>query len=380
MSHVEWSKAAFEASVSSRCWWYTPYDDGWDKCPSMAEDAELRGIAEMECALGGVPAWARQIVERSIHFACPCGHYLFPQPYLEALDAIGAEAPPTFVHGCFTVDRARKREMMDYVFCLDAWLAGAAAEDAARELNALGCRRLDWATVCSGLWRVLGERTELKELLVERLIHSQRCKIKGSPWDDDLASEFGRDLFLGPIGTVRNPAKIHCYIEQAVPGFDEGASPRVQRLEARLAELCPDWKKMQFHTEYGWLCAPRAFRFLERLIWAIGQERPPRPDDRVPGFLQTDDTHPNQDEAATWWKGFVAVLDAWWQSGQESGPVAEDVARRLREPTPLKRWLVRLFRRKLRFYASYEEGLDRLIHPRPNARRGTRCIVAQPRV
>ena len=193
---MQWSKATYEASVSSRCWWYTPYDDGWDKCPSMAEDAELRGIVGMERALGDVPAWARQIVERSIQFACPCGHYLFPKPYLEVLDAIRAETPPTFVHGCFTVERERKRAMMDYVLCLDAWLAGIAADDAAHELIALGSRRIAWDAVCAELWRVLGERTELKELLVERLIHSQRCKIKGSPWDDDLASEFGRDQFL----------------------------------------------------------------------------------------------------------------------------------------------------------------------------------------
>ena len=160
-----------------------------------------------------------------------------------------------------------------------------------------------------------------------------------------------------------------------MPGFDEGASPRVQRLEARLAELCPDWKKMQFHTEYGWLCAPRAFRFLERLVWAIGQERPPRPADRVPGFLQVEDTHPNQDEAAAWWKAFVAALEAWWQGEARGGPVAEDVAQRLGEATRVKQWLVRLFRRKLRFYASYEEGLDRLINPRPSAARGSRSIV-----
>jgi len=365
--------------VSSRCWWYTPYDDGWDKCPSTAEDAELRAIVEMERALGDVPPWARQMVELAIQFACPCGHYLFPQPYLEVLDAIGAETPPRFVHGCFTVGRERKRAMMDYVLCLDAWLAGAAAEDAARELNALGFRRLDWAAICSDLWGVLGEHTELKELLVERLINSQRSKIKWSPWDDDLASEFGRDQFLGPIGKGKNPAKRYSYIERDVPSFDEGASPRVQRLEARLAELCPDWKKMQFHTHYGWLCAPKAFRFLERLVWAIGQGRPPRPEDTVPGFLRIEDTHPNQDEAAAWWKAFRAALDAWWQGQPTTGPVAGDVAQRLGEATAAKRWLVRLFRRKLRFYASYEEGLDRLINPRPNAARGARSIVPQPR-
>jgi hypothetical protein len=131
---------------------------------------------------------------------------------------------------------------------------------------------------------------------------------------------------------------------------------------------------MRFHISFGWLCAPKAFRFLERLLWAIGQERPPQPADRVPGFLQIDDTHPNQDEAVAWWKAFVAALDAWWQAEPAGGPVADDVSHRLGEPTPVTRWLVRLFRRKLRFYASYEEGLDRLINPQPGARRGARPV------
>ena len=372
---AEWSKEGYEASVTSRCWWYTPYDEGWDKCPAMAEDEELRAIVAMERELGGVPAWAERTVERSIQRACPCGHYLFPKPCLEALDAIGAETPPEFVHGCVTVERDRKRAMMDYVLALDAWLAGAAAEDAARELNALGCRRIDWDAACRDLWRVLGEHTELRHLLIERLIHSQRFKIKRSPWDGDLASEFGRDQFLGSIGAAENPAKTYGYSGRDVPGLDEGASPRVARMEAGLAELCPEWDTMRSYIQYGWLCAPKAFRYLERLLWAIGQERPPRPDDRVPGFLQIDDTHPNQDEAAAWWQAFVAALEAWWQGQPASGPVVEDVARRLGKATPVKRWLVRLFRRKLRFYASYdEEGLDRLIHPRPRARRGTRPV------
>ena len=369
-----WTKEAFEKSVTSRCWWYTPYDEGWDKCPGLRDDGELRAIVAMEQELGGVPEWARQIAERSIQFACPCGHYLFPQPYLEALDAIGSETPPAFVHGCFTVGPDRKRAMMDCVFALDAWLAGAAPEAAARELIALGHRRIDWDAACADLWRVLGDHTERKDLLVERLIHAQRFKIKRSPWEGDLASELGRDQFLGVIGGARNPAKLYSHIDPDVPGFDEGDSPRVKRLDARLADLCRDWDRTRFHITFGWLCAPKAFRFLERLLWAIGQERPPKPDDRVPGFLRADDTHPNQDAAAAWWQAFCQALDAWWRGEASTGDVAADVARRLGDPSPAKRWLVRLFLRKLAFYASYDEGLKRLVKPRPGARRGTRPV------
>ena len=44
----EWTLDAWESSVSSRCWWYTPYDAGWDECrehgADIAADEELRAI------------------------------------------------------------------------------------------------------------------------------------------------------------------------------------------------------------------------------------------------------------------------------------------------------------------------------------------------
>ena len=39
----QWTREAYEASVSSRCWWFTPYDDGWAGS-NLARDDELRGI------------------------------------------------------------------------------------------------------------------------------------------------------------------------------------------------------------------------------------------------------------------------------------------------------------------------------------------------
>ena len=186
-----WSKDTYEQSLSSRCWWFTPYDGGqWSD--TIRADEELRQVVEMETALGDVPQWAQQIVERTIRSACPCGHYLFPQPYLEVLDAIGAQAAPDLVHSCFTVARTRKRQAQDYALCLDAWLAGAPPEAPARELAALGYRQIDWHAACADLWQTLGERTEVKELLVERMLQDLRWSIKFTFWDGDPATAFGR--------------------------------------------------------------------------------------------------------------------------------------------------------------------------------------------
>jgi hypothetical protein len=170
----QWSKETYEQSLSSRCWWFTPYDGGqWSG--AIQADEELRQIAEMEAALGDVPPWAQQVVERSIRSACPCGHYLFPQPYLEVLDAIGAQTAPDLVHSCFTVAHTRKRQAQDYAFCLDAWLAGASPEAAARELTALGYRQIDWHATCTALWQTLGERTEVKHWLVRLFLYKLAC-------------------------------------------------------------------------------------------------------------------------------------------------------------------------------------------------------------
>ncbi|KKK51067.1 hypothetical protein LCGC14_3118690, partial [marine sediment metagenome] len=51
----QWCKEVYEASVSGRCWWCTPYDDGWDASgkygAEIAADGELEQIVAMEAAL-----------------------------------------------------------------------------------------------------------------------------------------------------------------------------------------------------------------------------------------------------------------------------------------------------------------------------------------
>ena len=135
-----WNKETYEASVSSRCWWYTAWDHGWGRCAQygssdLSGDEDLRQIVAMEEEMGPVPEWACRIVEGPVNFLPACGHYRFPQAYLEAVDAIGSEIPPAFIHGCYTCDSARKMQMEDYLLCLDAWFAGAAPEDVAVELS-----------------------------------------------------------------------------------------------------------------------------------------------------------------------------------------------------------------------------------------------------
>jgi len=165
----EWSKETYERSVTCSCWWYTAYDAGWDD--SAKYDHDLRKDAEC----------ARSSARKRCCVRCPTGRGNRPRydpaypavrtPHVPGgispvVDAIGAQCPATFNYTCYTADASRKREAMDYCFCLDAWLAGVSADSTAAELNGLGCLRLDWGTVCGELWRVLGQHTEKKDLLV----------------------------------------------------------------------------------------------------------------------------------------------------------------------------------------------------------------------
>jgi hypothetical protein len=340
----------------------------------VREDAELARIVAMEQALGSVPQWAGQVVERAINQACPCGHYLFPKPYLEVLDAIGSQTLPAMVHSCFAVERERKKQAMDYCLCLDAWLSGTSPDVPADELLALGHRRIDWQTVCRDVWQTLGERDECRRLLVERILHNVRWAVKFTFWDDDQASLFGRDQYLGGYSTTGDGVSIDGYYER--PPFDyERASPRVHRIEERLGEICPDWDTYRGQLAEWWLCAPKSFRFLERILWAIGQGRPLRPGDCVPGFLQCEDTYPSQDEAAAWWQSFCVALDGWWRGATSSGAIAEEIDQRLGNPTPVKRWLVRLFLRKLKRLEENGEQLTHLVNAQHGHKRGTQPIT-----
>jgi hypothetical protein len=353
MTVPPWTQATYESSITRLCWRDSAYAQGWEACPAIAADDELRQLVGMELELEAVPEWARRIVVDSIHSLPACGHYAFPLAFLEIVEAIGAEQLQTFVHGCYTVARERKQEMMDYVLCLDGWLAGADPQDVARELGALGHRCIDWDAACADLWDVLGERDALKDLLIERLILLERWAIKKTAWDDDRASAFGRDRYLGTYSETpgRDGVSRWTHADPPVPDFDVHASPRLRRLEARIAELHPDTPIPGWggdHLYCGWLCAPKAFRYLERIVWEIGCGRNVCNGEHVPGFLRCEDTYPDLAEAAMWWLSYLSALDGWWRGEPERGEVAGQVGRRLGEPTPVKRWLVRLLRHSLR--------------------------------
>ncbi len=379
-AHAPLARERYEASLSSRCWWYTPLDQPWPRIEAMVQaDSELLAIVEQEERLGPVPEWAREVVSRCINYVPACGHYMFPRPQLQVLDAIGAAAPPAFFMGCYTVDSTRKAQLQDICLCLDGWLAGADPADVGRELEWRGARKTAWTKVCAELWAILGQHEEWKDLMVQRILFALRADVKQCPWEDDRGDRHGRDQFLGGIRIgARFP-----YVQWPLGRYDAGLSPQFKRLFARLDEVWP--KTLPSHKallEEWWPCAPKTFRFLERMLWVTGKARlaSGKADwqsylaEQVPGFLQCDDTYPDQQAVAKWWPDLCAALEAWWQGRPLSNPVAADVQRRLGDPADDKRWLVRLYRHKLRKLEENGEQFTRLVRADRGSRRGSGSI------
>jgi hypothetical protein len=361
----EWSKEVYEASVSSRCWWAAPRTGGWD---TFKHDGELEAIVQLEEALSPVPSWATEIVERTIKFPPACPHYAFPTPFLDIVSSIGQQKAQDFVHGCYTADRQRKMRALDYIFCLDAWLEDATPEQASRELQNRDAAPLDWDEVCQNIWHVLGKKTDLKKMLVERTLHRYRWWVKSCIWDDNSADAFCRDRYLGALPRGES-ARWH-YGNPGIgdPWQAELETAYVKDIEAKLAQMCPDWEWFQTAIHETWLCGPKTFRFLERLLWSIGKEKPsvslPDPrfhvakEDIVPAFLQCEDTYPDRQESVAWLRSFHQGLKSWTSNDPPGNGVARDIHERLGQNSPLKTWLVRLFIKNLELMKMYGEILN----------------------
>jgi hypothetical protein len=358
-TNAEWSRPNYEASLTSRCWAGTPYDAGWEGSVQYGEDlpasAELRAIFEEEMRLGDVPPWATGILDRMIGHVPTCGHYAFPRPLLQRCEAIGAQQCPPFVLGCYTADAGRKQLMSYCAFCMDAWLADAPLEAASAELAMRPDLGKDWPAICAAVYRTLGARSEPKSLAVERLIHRLRWWVKTLIWSDDRRDRFLPDAYLGDargqsdVGDYGNPPF-------GDPYFLERRVPRIQAISQSIRETVPGGQRLLDRIESTWLCAPKAFRYVERILIEIGHIGAAGEPDYSTRVLQCQDACPDFAEARRWYASFAASLDAWLAGDAAAMPS-------LGESTPVKHWLAHILRHKLRLYERHNEMGDLVGSP-----------------
>lgn len=359
----EAAEQAYRASVTSRCWSCTPWDAGGDE---LQQFPEVKAVFGEETALGAVPAWAEEVVDRMIAQMPMCGHYSFPRPLLQICAAIGRQECPEFVCGHYTADPQRKRLMCYYVYCLDAWLKEAPLEVAKAELAARDDLGKDWAAIVEAVYAALGIPTEQKKLLVERLIHRERWWIKTLIWHDDRRDRHMLDVYSGDVRGDEADYGAYGNSPFGDPYFAERRLPEVRRLAERIVATVPGGEELLGLIEHSHLCAPKAFRHLEKLILRIGGVGPQGGVDHDASILQCEDTYPDFAAYAAWYTAFMASLSAWLDG--DSRAVSE-----LGEVTPVKHWLVGILLHKLRLYEQHNP-FGRLIGAQPAGKRGTKTI------
>ena len=357
----QWSEQAFLTSATRRGFGCTAYVESWRNCE---QSAELRSIFDEEVALQYVPEWAIDIVDRMLSSPlAPCGHYSFPTPVLQVCKAIGEERAPDFVIGCYTADSARKTLLSYYIFCLDAWLKEAPLSIASAELARRDSLGKDWGQVLQNIYQTLGERDPIKRLLIERLLHRLRWWVKTHTWEGDRRDRFMLDSYLGD---VRGRGDWGEFGEEGLedPYFTEMEEAEVRRLEQEIRQRVPGSKDLLTRIQETWLCAPKAFRYLERVIIEIGSMGTTEKPDLSRSVLQCEDTYPDLAAHRRWYDSFMMALEAWLAGRTEAIPA-------LGEVTPVKHWLVRMLRHRLELMSQW----TRFVAGIPQGRSGLGAVT-----
>ena len=358
-----WSRDAWDATVSAKAynsdWWATLTAE---KEPGLW--TELRAVFDEEAGLDEVPDWASEIVVRMMELPM-CGYYAYPENVTQIVEAIAAHRAPDVVMRCYTVDPGRKLLMSYYVFCLDAWLKGALPTIAAAELSRRDGLGKNWREIVTGIYQTLGERTETKSVTVERLIHRLRWWIKSLIWSDDRRDRFLLDVYSGDIRGDEARWSAYGNSPYGDPYFTELGLPHVKAMEARIVADLPEGTELLGDIHSTWLCAPKVFRYLEKLIARIGVIGSGVACDAASPILQCEDTYPDFASNREHFAGLLECLQRWLNGEEDAVPA-------LGAATPVKHWLAHLLRHKLVFHARYEENFAKLVGERPHGKSGSR--------
>ena len=363
MNDALWSREAWDASVSAKA--YNP--DWWDSLTPETEPelwGQMKSIFEDEKAVGEVPEWAAEIVGRMMELPM-CGYYAYPANVTQIIDAISEEQCPEVVMRCYTVDPGRKVLLSYYVYCLDAWWKDAPLSCVAAELSLRDQLGRNWEEIASAIYRTLGEKIEIKKVTVERLIHRLRWWIKSLIWSDDKRDRFLLDVYSGDIKGDEERWGAYGNSPYGDPYFAELRLPHVKAMEERIHADVPDGKELLDRIHSTWLCAPKVFRYLEKLIAEIGAIGSDAPPGEAHPILQCEDTYPDFGANHEHFSDLLERLRLWLDGHEGTLPS-------LGEASPVKRWLVHVLWHKLAFHARYEENFAKLVGERPHGRSGSK--------
>ena len=366
MSREKWSRKAWDSCASSGA-----YNSGWWETLTVEKErglwTDLHSIFEEEKALPEIPRWASDIIGRMMELPM-CGYYAYPANVMQILNAIHDEQCPAIVLRCYTADSHRKMLLSYYVYCLDGWLKNAPIAEVIAELSFRDQIGKNWREIASVVYRTLGEPSEIKKIVVERLIHRQRWWIKSLIWMDDKRDRFLLDVYSGAIMGDEEEWGAYGNSPYGDPFFVELRLPYVKAMEEQILAEVTGAAGLLERIHCTWLCAPKAFRYLERLISEIGAIGSGPPPAEVPSFLHCEDTYPDFAANRAHFEDLLRRLRLWLD-GDERQFGSLDAA------SPVKRWLVHILWHKLKFHAEYEENFGKFMGLRPHGKNGAKSLT-----
>jgi hypothetical protein len=185
----------------------------------------------------------------------------------------------------------------------------------------------------------------MRVLLVDRLIHRLRWWVKSHTWEHDLRTQFGLDQYLGDVrgdgswGDFSDP-------ELRDPYFTELREPDITAMETRIRHEIPNSEALLTRIQSTWLCAPKAFRYIERVLIEIGSVGTANEPDFARTLLDCQDTYPDFSQAGEWERDLLDRLSAWLAG--DGGAIPE-----LGTCTPVKHWIVGLLSYRLQLMANW---------------------------
>lgn len=358
---MTWDRAAYEASLTRHCFSWTPFCGtvGWEAAwgdRRLKEDLNMRGLVELERVASPVPVWA-QMVCRQIDTMPPCG-WAVPQHVEAVCTNIGrqdaeAAVPPR----CYSLGPERLGLMAQVAMLLDGWLKNLEPDEVAALLESTDDCGREWRDIAHDVWQTLGERHRRRTLLARRLLARLRFWLR-APYGPDKGDDNARLGYTYTVSLGRNPGWDYF-------GCDEH-DPEVAELNERIHQSLDEPQRWIDLITYTWPCAPKAFRFIERLIAAVGRvpaDGPSVPNelgDQLPtGLLRIDETYLDTPTSRRLYNTATAALtrflgDAFQMGATSSGEVdpawKARLTRLLAEPSPLTTWLAALLLVRLVFF------------------------------
>ncbi|MDY7011456.1 MAG: hypothetical protein SVV80_12010, partial [Planctomycetota bacterium] len=181
---------------------------------------------------------------------------------------------------------------------------------------------------------------------IRRLIHRLRWWVKSLIWPDDKRNRFMLDVYSGDIRGDEANWGSYGNSPFGDPYFAELQLPEIKALSEQIRQVVPEGKKLLELIESTWLCAPKVFRYVEKLILQIGSLGSKTPAQKGESILQCEDTLPDFASHRQWYASFVTTVKNRLTDANHEHALFGAI-------TPVKHWLVRLLGLKLKLYEEY---------------------------